>query len=106
MCGVTFRRDNPVRTRICLLTPLSGFCPDLYLGERPILGHSCPDLYPEYKRIVRGPVDVAVFQALFGSDAPGMKCILYFWNNEGLKNGSPSMTGNFREILFMLTPCT
>ena len=55
MRGVTFRRDNPVRTRICLLTPLSGFCPDVYLGERPILGHSCPDLYPEYKRIVRGP---------------------------------------------------
>ena len=54
MCGVTLRRDNPVRTRICLLTPLSGFCPDLYLGERPILGHSCPDLYPKYKRIVRG----------------------------------------------------
>ena len=55
MRGVTFRRDNPVRTRICLLTPLSGFCPDLYLGERPILGRSCPDLYLEYNRIVRGP---------------------------------------------------
>ena len=55
MRGVTFRRDNPVRTRFCLLTHLSGFCPDVYLGERPILGHSCPDLYPEYKRIVRGP---------------------------------------------------
>ena len=55
MRGVTFRRDNSVRTRIRLLTPLSGFCPDVYLGERPILGHSCPDLYPEYKHIVRGP---------------------------------------------------
>ena len=56
MRGVTFRRDNPVRTRICLLTPLSGFCPDLYLGERPILGRSCPDLYLKYNRIVRGPL--------------------------------------------------
>ena len=60
MCGVTFRRDNPVRTRICLLTPLSGFCPDLYLGERPILGRSYPDLYPEYKRIVRGPAAIGM----------------------------------------------